>query len=134
MFNFFKAIGHFFTSLFGNNGAIAQKVLHDASSFVNLALPIVQGIDTELKTVKGSVVALDIVKFLDKYLPDVEKAEKLAASFATLPGAQLWRAVATTALQAITPVGISSSLINLAVELAYNIFKQSVAPKAPAAT
>ena len=38
--SFFNFIGHFFSSLFGKSSGIAQKVLHDVSSFVTLAEPI----------------------------------------------------------------------------------------------
>jgi hypothetical protein len=39
----------FFGSLFGKHGDLVHKILNDAGSFVNLALPIVEEIEAEIK-------------------------------------------------------------------------------------
>jgi hypothetical protein len=133
-----SAIGHFFQSLFGKDSDTAQKVLHDASSFVQLAEPIVTGIETELKPAaaahpSGTIAAVE--NFLVKYEPDATRVQAVAASYATLPAADLWRNTALFALQAVAPKGVASSLLNLAIELAYSIVKakRSSIASAPAA-
>ncbi|HLH04928.1 MAG TPA: hypothetical protein VKX25_19325 [Bryobacteraceae bacterium] len=133
-----SAIDHFFKSVFGKDSDIAQKVLHDASSFVQLAEPIVTEIDTDLKPAaaanpSGTVAAVE--NFLTKYESDLARVKTAASSFAALPAADLWRNVAQFALQAVAPKGVASSLLNLAIELAYSISKskRSVNASAPAA-
>lgn len=135
--NIFSGISHFFQSLFGKNGATAQAVLHNVSSFVTLAEPIVSEVETEVKT----LVAVDpnaklqlIAKFLAKYQPDVAKVASATNSLSSMPDADLWHNLATFALNALVPGGTAGSLINLAIELAYNIFKsKSAVSTAPSA-
>lgn len=125
-------IGHFFTSLFGNKGAIAQKILHEAGSFVNLAGPIVAEVDAEVRALPDQGKSIQSIEgFLKKYESDAAKVSSIAQSLAGLPSADLWHNLAVIALQTLVPAGTAGSLLNLAVELAYNIFKQSrVAPVA----
>ena len=133
-----SAIGHFFTSLFGKSAGIAQEVLHDVSSFVQLAEPIVEQVETEIKaqtadTPSSAVSA--VAAFLTKYEPNLVRVQAASAALATLPAADLFRNVAVYALQAVAPKGTANSLLNLAVELAYNIYKKKTAAQtaAPAA-
>ena len=122
---FFSSILHFFASLFEANGNIAQKVLHDVSSYVSLAEPIVAGIETEIKTLEPTPGALvtGIEKFLAKYESDAAKVAATAAALAALPSADLWKNLAVAALQTFVPVGTAASALNLAIEFAYSIFK-----------
>jgi hypothetical protein len=124
--NIFSVVGHFFASLFGAKGGLAQKVLHEAASFVNLAQPIVAEIETEIKALPDQGKSVQAIEtFLGKYETDAAKVLNIATTLAALPPADLWKNLAVTALSALAPAGTASSLLNLAVELAYNIFKQS---------
>jgi hypothetical protein len=67
--------------------------------------------------------------FLVKYEPDAAKAANLALSLSGLPSADLWKNLAVLALGALVPGGTAASLLNLAVELAYNIYKRSKAAR-----
>ena len=131
-------IEHFFVAIFGKSADAAQKVLHNASSFIQLAEPIVEEIDTDVKAqaiANPSATMAAVSKFLTKYEPNVVRVESTVAAFATLPAADLWRNVALFALQAVAPKGTASSLLNLSIELAYNVFKSKSASQtaAPAA-
>lgn len=136
--SFFGSIGHFFASLFGKNGNVAQTVLHDVSSFVSLAEPIVADVQAELKNIPQDSVTAAIEKFLAKYAPDVTQVGGIATQLAALPAANMWQSVASMALSFLAPTGTATSLLNLAIELAYQIFqkKQAAAaipaPAAPA--
>jgi hypothetical protein len=131
--SFFGSIAHFFSSLFGKNSTVVQNVLHDVSSFVNLAEPIVAGIETELKTLPNSPQAAQIAAFLEKYAPVGAQVGQIAGNLSQFSGPTLWAQVAQTALSFIVPSGTAANLINLAVELAYSTFKQIQAAKAAAA-
>lgn len=127
--SFFGSIAHFFASLFGKNSTVVQTVLHDVSSFVNLAEPIVAGIEAELKSLPQSPTSAQIEKFLEKYAPVGAQVGQIAGSLAQYSGSVLWSQIAQTALSFITPAGTAGNLINLAIELAYSTFKQIQAAK-----
>jgi hypothetical protein len=55
------------------------------------------------------------------------KRQIIALSLSGLPSADLWKNLAVAALGALVPGGTAASLLNLAVELAYNIYKRSKA-------
>jgi hypothetical protein len=128
--SFFTSIGHFFSSLFGKNGETAQKVLHEVSAFVAKAEPIVEEIETVIKALapsdKSGILAA-IETFLAKYEPDLAKVVAAAAPLASLSGEALWRELAATALGFLSPASTAASVLNLAVELAYSIFKAKAA-------
>ncbi len=129
--NIFSSIEHFFEHLFGANSNEAQKVLGDVSHYVTLAEPIVVEVEDIIKAAPQSAVLAAIEKFLSKYEPDLAKVATTAASLAALPSADLWHNAAVLALQTLVPqAGVAASLLNLAVELAYNIFKQKQAATA----
>lgn len=132
--SFFSVIGHFFTSLFGNNGALAQKILHEAGSFVNLAQPIVAEVEAQIKALPDQGKSVQSIEsFLSKYDTDAAKVSTVAQSLSRLPSTDLWHNLAVTALGTLAPKGTAGSLLNLAVELAYNIYKKSKAVPVPAA-
>lgn len=134
MKNIFSVIGHFFASLFGAKGALAQKILHDASSFVTLAEPIVAEVETEIKALPDQGKSVQAIEgFLAKYEADSGKVSSIAQTLSGLPVADLWHNLAVIALQALAPQGTATSLLNLAVELAYNLYKQSKATPVPTA-
>jgi hypothetical protein len=126
--SFFGSIGHFFESLFGKNSNVAQTVLHDVSSFVTLAEPIVEDVNTIIKAAPQSGTALAIEKFLSKYEADASKVASLAQNLAALPTADMWRNAALVALQFVAPSGTATSLLNLAIELAYQIIQKKKQP------
>ena len=140
MLNIFTVIGHFFASLFGSKGSVVQKVIHGVSSFVNLALPIVEEIDNDLKAVivaapvVGPSVVGTIEKFLQKHLPDLTEISQIANGLVGQDSADALRTIAVSVLQLLVPAGTSLSLLNLAIELAYNTFKELQASKPAAAT
>lgn len=133
---FFSPVLHFFESLFGKNGgAVAQTVLNDVSSFVTLAEPIVEDVNTIIKAAPQSGTVLAIEKFLSKYEADATKVASMAQTLAALPAADMWRNAALAALQFVAPAGTAASLLNLAIELAYQIIttkKQAAPMPAPA--
>lgn len=132
--SFLTSIGHFFAHLFGASSNEAQKVLSEVSYYVTLAEPVVAEIEDIIKTAPQSGTVLAIEKFLSKYEPDAEKAASIAGELAKLPSADLWHNAAVLALQTLVPqAGVAASLLNLAVELAYNIFKQKAAAQQPKA-
>jgi hypothetical protein len=134
MFNIFSGIAHFFEALFGNNGAVAQKVLHSVSSFTSLAAPIVVEVENDLKSVEltnPSTKLAAVVGFLSKYEPDIEKVTTTANSLMGLSVDNLLHNAAVIALGTVVPGGTATaSLLNLAVELAYNFFKSKTVPVA----
>jgi hypothetical protein len=84
--SFFSVIGHFFSSLFGTNGGLAQKVLHEAGSFVNMAQPIIEEIETEIKSLPDQGKSIQSIEaFLAKYDSDAVKVAGIATSLAGLP-------------------------------------------------
>jgi hypothetical protein len=136
MKNFFLGIAHFFKSLFGDNGATVQKVLHDVSGFVGIAEPIIQEIEVEVKAIiqagDHNATLTSMLNFLGKYEPDFNKAKQIADTLSGLPVADILHNLAVLALSTIVPAGTASSLIRMAVELAYNVFKAKKAAVAAA--
>lgn len=131
--NIFSFIIHWFQHVFGAHGENVKKVLEEAAPYVAEAAPIVQDVDLFLKAVEpsdqsGVVAALE--KFLSKYEADAEKVAGAVTSLSALPLTDLWHAAAVTALGFILPQGTALSVLNLAVELAYNIAKKVAAAKA----
>lgn len=133
-FSFFNSIGHFFSSLFGPNGSKVQQVLHDVSSFTNLALPVVEAVETELKAFAPIPGVTQIEAFLVKHVPQLANIGTVAQNLSTLSGTALFQGVAAAVLGAIVPGGTELSVINLAIELAYSTFKAIQAAVHPAAS
>jgi hypothetical protein len=116
--NFLKSIGHFFTSLFGNNGSTVAKVLHNVSNFVNLAEPIV----SELASLSsGFSSSTALIQAIQKWLPIYNQDIKLIKAWGasqdgkTIP--DILRSAATMALSSFVPAGTLNSDLNLAIEL-----------------
>jgi hypothetical protein len=132
--NVFSGIAHFFKSLFGPNSTAVQKLLHSISGFVGLAEPIILEVENDLKEVikaGDKTLALPkIVEFLSRYEPDVAKAGDIANSLSGLPVSDLLHNLAVIALSTVVPAGTATSLVRMAVELAYNIFKSKKAAAA----
>lgn len=126
MFNPFHYVEVVFTAMFGKNGSNVQVILHKASSFVNIAEPIVEEVEVEVKaamaTDPSGKVAL-IEKYISKYETDKAKIQPVVDSLVGLPEADMFHNLATYALGFVAPKGAAASLLNLAVELAYNVLK-----------
>jgi hypothetical protein len=134
MLTWLKAIGHFFTSLFGKSGNIVQTVLHDVSSFTNLAAPIVAELAAIAKADPNQTgLIANIETWLATYQTDAAKIQGWVTSSQGLSTADVLRSAAQLALSALVPSGTAASLLNLAIELAYNVFKAQTAAKPAAA-
>ncbi len=129
MFKWVAAVGHFFQSLFGGSGSLVQSVLHDVSSFVNLASPIVADLAAIAKaspTQSGLIAAVE--KWIEAYQADAPKIASWVAQAQGLATSDVLRSAAELAMSAIVPAGTAQSTINLAIELAYSVFKKSSNP------
>jgi hypothetical protein len=125
--NFLKSIGHFFTSLFGNNGSTVAKVLHGVSNFVNLAEPIVSELASLSSGFSSSTALIQAIqKWLPLYMTDAKAIAAWSASQDGKSTSEILHSAATTALSAFLPPGALQSDINLAIELAYSIYKKSI--------
>lgn len=128
MLTWFKAVGHFFSSLFGASGSAVQTVLHDVSSFVNLAAPIVADLDALAKaepTQTGLIASIE--RWIATYEADAGRVVAWVTQAQGLPLSDVLRTGATLALSALVPAGTAQSMLNLAIELAYSVFKRKPA-------
>lgn len=126
MTNPFSIIGHWFSSLFHGSGDVVQQVLHGVSSFVNLAAPIVEKLAEIDKALPASAITIAAQKVLEIYQQDAAVVSNWLASVKDMTdAADILRSAATAALSALVPAGAASSAINLAIELAYSIYKAS---------
>jgi hypothetical protein len=119
--SFFTTLGKDIKDLFGGNSNILESVLHDVSTFVSKAEPIVEDVNTVIKAAPQSGVVLAIEKFLSKYEADAVKVASMAQNLAALPAADMFRKAALAALQLVSPAGTAVSLLNTAIEIAYQI-------------
>jgi hypothetical protein len=131
MLEWLKNVFSWLESLFGKAGSVVHTVLNDVAGITNVATPIV----TELAAIASvspspTWLISEIEKWLGTYLKDAPAIAQWVANAQTLSTADILRTAATTALSVLVPSGTAASLINLAVELAYNVFK--AAKKAPA--
>ena len=122
------------SSWFSPSGrAKVVEVLNNVSVFIDYALPIVEAIDMSLKPVirdaqKGvctTPIACLIGDFLSKYGVSDEVAESHGRELQGLPLADMLVNVALLALKQVKPESASSSILRLAIELAYNVYKST---------
>lgn len=125
MFNWIKAIGRFFSALFGGSGDVVKVILHDIAYAVNLSAPIVAALSTLAQSSpdKSGLIG-SIERWLGIYHDDANKIASWVEQAQGLPYLDVIRSAATMALSALVPAGTAASLLNLAIELAYNIFKK----------
>ncbi len=117
-------------------GHLAQSVLADVEHLYTLAQPIVLEIQNDLKSVATSDQSALIeatAKFLNKYEEDAGYLQVMLTQYTALPPSDRWHDLAVFALQKLAP-GVDISLLNLAVELAYNILKRSLTTPTAAPT
>ena len=126
-------IGKFFSGLLPHHQDAANEVLKDVSVYLPMALTCVTAVENELK-IAGNPSAVQIGKFLSKYEPDLQKVVATAQQLAALPASDLFHEAALYALNTLAPPGVTQSLLNLAVEMAYNILKASAPAPAPTPT
>jgi len=124
--------GKFFSGLAAHHQDAAQEVLKEVSGYLSFALTCVTAVDHVLKTEAGAPALASLEKFLSAYEPDLQKVQIVAQSLAALPANDRWREAALFALRTLVPPTSPLSLLNLAVEMAYNIHKASVALPLPA--
>lgn len=101
--------------------------LNGIQVFINWAGPIVKEIDEKLKPLlKMDIPAFEAVKtFLEEYQDEFDDVVALAESLKDLPMADLLMNVALECLKLKTNGNVAVSVLRLAVELAYNIYKQT---------
>lgn len=125
MLTWLKTIGHFFSSLFGASGNVVQTILHDISSFVNLAGPIVADLAALAKAQPDQTgLIANIERWIATYQTDAAKVAAWVGEAQKLPISDILRTAATLALSALVPAGTAQSMLNLAIELAYSVFKR----------
>lgn len=113
------------------NRAKVVDVLNHAQAFIAYALPIVESIDKTLKPVIKDAMAGNcdtpiaclISRFLEQYGMDSSAAEKAGLELQGMPIADLSLNVALFALKHVAPDVAASSILRLAIELAYNVYK-----------
>lgn len=101
--------------------------LNGVQVFVDWAYPIVQEIDEKLKPLlKMDLPAFDaLVKFLREYEDEFDNIVELAESLKDLPLADMLANVALELLKLKAGTNVATSVLRLAVELAYNLYKQA---------
>ena len=105
-------------------------VLDHVSVFVDVALPIVEAIDKELKPALRTG-HYTVVKSVDDFLRTHMESEhydeiaKCSLRVAHMPLPDLAVNVALFMLQRARPESVGVSILRLAIELAYNVYKRS---------
>ena len=126
----FNRIGAFFTSLFGEVGKYLQEILTDASKFINLAQPVVAELSVLASAAPDQTTLIkEISKWLGTYETDSSKVASWVASTSGLTTAQILQSAATTAVSALAGGGSTASVLNFAVEAAYQIYQKLQAAK-----
>jgi flavorubredoxin len=127
----FNRIGAFFTSLFGSVGKYLQEILSDASKLINLAQPIVAELAILSSAAPDQTTLIkEISKWLSTYESDASKVASWVASTSGMTTAQILQSAATTAVSAVAGTGAAASVLNFAVEAAYQIYQKLQAAKA----
>lgn len=130
MFNWFKSVGNFFKKLFGKSGDVVQVVLHDVSAFVIAAEPIVEQVALIASLASGkSELMAKLVGWLHEYEKDAAVVKAWVDAAEGMPSSDVLRSAGVLAVSKLVPEGTSKSLLNLAVEMAYNVYKRSKAGK-----
>jgi hypothetical protein len=101
-------------------------LLTGIKGFVDAALPIVKEIDELLKPMlEKNSTALALYEFLLKHISNVDYVSDLAKKLSDLPLADMLANVALEILRTKVPATASLSVLRLAIELAYNLYKTS---------
>lgn len=106
------------------------QFLNGMQVFVDWAYPIVKEIDEKLKPLLkgGTPVVEALTKFFEEYVDDLDEVVDLVHSLKDLPLADMLANVAIELLKLKSGSNIALSVLRLAVELAYNLYKQADKP------
>lgn len=119
---------NWFTNLFTGKDKIIS-LIDSAKAFVEKALPVVQAIEEQIKPFVNdnnkAFLNLKLVTFLSKYNFDFDYVTKIAEQLVKLPNADLLFNLALEVLKVAAPTNTPLSVLRLAVELAYNLYKAS---------
>ena len=132
-----NTLGHFFSHLFPHNAKEVQSLLTEISPYVNLASPIVQDIETELKPAltEDQVQKAEVLNsFLQKYIHQEQDLQAKVNSLLGLPTADILRDTAETILALVLPATLDKSLLNLIIETAYQLYRRAFSAPAPGAS
>lgn len=101
-------------------------LLGNVKGFVDAALPIVKEIDEVLKPLLASNETIKAIsEFLLEHFDNVDYVVDLAEKLSELPLADMLANVALEVLKTRVPATASLSVLRLAIELAYNVYKTS---------
>ena len=123
------SIKAWFSGLFAKgNRAVVVSLLDHVSVFVDHALPIVKAIDEQLKPAirtSSQPLIITIETFIGERLNGLEltAARRDAQKLVYLPTADMLVNVALILLARAKPESVPTSLLRLAIELAYSIYK-----------
>lgn len=133
----FDTLGHFFAHLFPHNKKEAQALLTETSPYVNLAGPLVQAVELELKPVltKDQVQRAEgLNAFLGKYIKKEQDLQNKVNELLPLPTADILRDTAEFLVAQFLPATVDKALLNWVIETAYQLFVVRAAKLAPAPT
>lgn len=116
-----------FKGLFSNKDKIIS-IIDSAKVFVEKALPIVEAINNQVKPFLAGSEATKyalLSSFLLKYSGNIKGVASTTEALLKLPNADLLFNLALEILKLAAPTNTSLSVLRLAVELAYNLYKAS---------
>lgn len=129
IYSFFAGWWNWFGAFFGKNASRAKEVLESVSKLIDVALPIVEDIDQTIKQFlkvhshQPGMIYDGIVEFLQlRGVPESESREA-ANTLRFMPTADILVNLALLLLQRNAAASAGYSLLRLAIELAYNIYK-----------
>lgn len=132
--SFWDTLGHFFAHLFPHNAKEAQALLTEISPYVNLAGPIVESIETDLKPVLSGDQAQKaeaLNAWLSKYVHDADLLEKTVNQLLAQPDVSVvLRDTAKAVVSLLLPANVSAPL-NLIIETAYELYVVKAGKQAP---
>ena len=132
--NFWTTVKNWFLSWFvGSKELKIVEILEGLDVFFNKALPIVEKIDKELKpelkriTAEGDEIDIyeTVLKFLEQYKDIISDIRALAEKVYGMQLPDLLFTIAIEILRAQSTTNASLSILRLAVELAYNVYKKT---------
>lgn len=128
----FKSWGEWLTSWWASpvNRNAVLDILDHAAVFADHAMPIVEAIDTELKPALRTghfAFSMTIENFIRKHCGDADPTEVavLATRLNAMPTPDMLVNVALFLLSRASPKNTGVSILRLAIELAYNVYKGS---------
>ena len=134
--SFAQTLEHEVASVFAHRPEAAQALFAEVLPLVQAAGPVVTAVERELKPVLPPAAderAVKIEAFLTGYAPPATDLAATVTTLAAEPTALLLRDVAKFAVRTLLPNPILDSLLNFAIEGAYQLYVvQAAAAPAPA--